>query len=405
MKLRALRCLFVVACITVAVTGCGSSTSSPPTTVKAIAAGDGYSVAIKSDGSLWTWGRDKGGQILLGKNAENTATPARFGTAGDWASVACRSASSFALKTDGSLWGWGGSAFMAFLPPEHGKANGPTRFGDAHDWAAIACGGTEDSGETFCLALKKDGSLWAWGSNSGGGGIGLGEEKSTTTPTRVGAANDWAAIACGDDFSLALKTDGTLWAWGDNSSGQLGIGNTSTPAGAGEMEFPVSTPTRVGKANDWAAVAGGQYFSLALKTDGSLWAWGDNKFGELGRGGTASTVYRPARVGKASDWSAIACGEGFSLALKKDGGLWEWGEMWSGYLRPGYVPAAIYHRHTPFRVGAAHDWASIACGSDHCLAVKKDGTLWAWGFNDDGQLGLGVTGYRLAPTLVTDWSP
>ena len=405
MRLRAVSCSVAVVWIAVTVVGCGSSTSSPPTTVKAIAAGDGFSVAVKSDGSLWAWGWNKGGQVTLRQERREHGHPCAV-----WH---CRRLGLRGLPFGQQLrpedrrrpLGLGRQRLHWLPPPEHGQANGPTRFGAAHSWATIACGGTADTGETFCVALKKDGSLWAWGSNLSGGGIGLGEDKSTGTPTRIGVADDWAAVACGDNFSLALKTDGTLWAWGDNMFGQLGIGNTSTPAGAGETEVPMSTPTRVGKASDWAAIACGDDFSLALKTGGTLWAWGANDWGQLGLGGTASAVYRPARVGEASDWSAIACGDGFSLALKKDGSLWEWGEMRSGYLRPGYVPAALYHGHTPFRVGAAHDWASIACGSNHCLAVKKDGSLWAWGFNDDGQLGLGVTGYRLAPTLVTRWSP
>ena len=234
------------------------------------------------------------------------------------------------------------------------------------------------------MALKKDGSLWAWGSNSFGGGIGLRDHKSTGTPTRIGAANDWAAVACGDDFSLALKSDGSLWAWGDNMSGQLGIGNTSTPAGAGETEVPVSTPTRVGKANDWAADRLRDDFSLALKTDGSLWAWGANDWGLLGLGDTASRCLRPARVGAANDWAAVACGHGSSLALKKDGSLWAWGDMRTGTLdgqlrslattSPTGPPLPVSARPTTGRPSPA--------GSGNCLALKNDGSLWAWGFND-----------------------
>ena len=403
MRLKAVSCSVAVVWIAVTVAGCGSHSSSLPTTVKAIAAGEGYSVAIKSDGSLWAWGRNKGGQILLGKNAENTATPARFGTASDWVSVACRSASSFALKTDGSLWGWGGSAFMGFLPPEHGQANGPTRFGDAHDWAAIACGGTADSGETFCLALKKDGSLWAWGSNLSGGGIGLGDDKSTGTPTRIGAANDWAAVACGENFSLALKKDGSLWAWGDNSAGQLGLGDTSVPAGEGQQTDVVPTPTRVGSAHDWAAIACGDDFSLALKIDGSLWAWGAGYVGDTsaapGGGEQSGITSNPTRVGSASDWTAIACGAQYGLAVKSDGSLWAWGRNDFGQLGLGDTT----DRAAPTRVGVANDWVAVACGVFHSLALKKDGSLWTWGQNKYGQLGLGDTTDRHVPTEVTGW--
>ena len=126
------------------------------------------------------------------------------------------------------------------------------------------------------LALRGNGSLWSWGRNQYGQ-LGLGDTKNRLTPNRVGTANDWAALACGQDWSLALKTDGSLWAWGDNRMGALGLGDIKNR----------HTPTRVGTASDWAAVACGRGHSLALKTDGSLWAWGWNDSGQLGQGGQA----------------------------------------------------------------------------------------------------------------------
>jgi len=360
MKLRAFRCLFIIACITMAVAGCGSrSHTSVPIAKTKIAAGMDFSLALKSDGSLWAWGRNENGQLGLGREDwphKANPTPRQVGTANDWAAVACDFGYSLALKTDGSLWAWGGSTFT------------PTQVGTGDDWAAITAG----------LALRTDGSLWALGGNNG------------VTPTQVGNANDWAAISGGYDHSLALKKDGSLWAWGQNGYGELGLGSADTKA------HP--TPTQVGTDNDWTAVVAGYDYSLALKTDGSLWAWGWNLHDQAGLGDTTKRT-SPTQVGTDSDWTAIAGGWGYNLALKRDGSLWAWGDNANGELGPGYTA----HIDSPTRIGSATDWAAITCGAGFSLALKRDGSLWVWGYNKYGQLGLGDTKDRHVPTRATGW--
>ena len=251
------------------------------------------------------------------------------------------------------------------------------------------------------LAVKSDGTLWAWGMNNCGQlGLGTSDASPTEanpTPTQVGDASDWAAVACGSYHSLALKTDGTLWAWGWNDPGEIGLGDSKSP----------SVPTQVGTANDWAAVAGGgtavSGYSLAIKKDGSLWAWGNSHWGQLGLGYSMESRDTPARVGAASDWAAVACGGAHTLALKSDGTLWAWGDSQYGQLGLGDQVST----GTPTQVGTANDWAAVACGYMHSLALKKDGSLWAWGWNKYGQLGLGDTAGRHSPTQVgaaNDWT-
>jgi alpha-tubulin suppressor-like RCC1 family protein len=280
--------------------------------------------------------------------------------------LATGSQHTLALRADGSLWGWGQNDTGQLGDGTTLTRTSPVRVGTATDWLALAAGASHS------LARKADGSLWAWGSN-GSGQLGDGTTLTRTSPVRVGTAGDWLALAAGASHSLARKTDGSLWAWGYNGYGQLGDGTFANR----------TTPVQVGTATDWAAVAAGGSHSLALKADGSLWAWGSNGSGQLGDGSVVYYRSSPVRVGTATDWLAVAAGASHSLALKADGSLWAWGNNGFGQLGDGTGA----NRSSPVRVGTDADWAAVAAGAYHSLALKADGSLWAWGWNYYGQLG------------------
>jgi len=399
MKLRAVRCLVVIACVTAAVAGSASGLSRPsrslPMAGSKIACGYDFCLTVNVDGSLWAWGKNGDGQLGLG-DTKDRHSPTRVGTANDWAAVAGGLSHSLALKTDGSLWAWGlNNHGQLGLGDSVLEEDSPTQVGTATDWVAVACGWEHS------LALKSDGTLWAWGDNSSGqlavGSAGLPSVTTVADPIQVGSGKDWVVAAAGGDSSLGLKNQGSLWGWGNNRSGQLGLGNRG-PYGVKVV------PTRVGVAGDWSAIACGGFDTLALKADGSLWAWGSNKYGELGLGDAKGRLI-PTRVGRASNWTAVACSGVHSLALKTNGSLWAWGMNNHGQLGLGDTT----QRHTPKRVGVARGWTAIACGSyyangDHNLALREDGSLWAWGGNGAGQLGLGDTKSRHVPTRVPGWS-
>ncbi|MEW6556881.1 MAG: hypothetical protein AB1349_05935 [Elusimicrobiota bacterium] len=255
----------------------------------------------------------------------------------------------------------------------------------AQTWLKVSGGGYHT------IAIKSDGTLWAWGYN-GYGELGLGYTTQRTTPTQVGTASNWSSVSCGVFHTIAIKTDGTLWAWGDNEYGQLGLGDTTDRW----------TPTQVGTASNWSSVSGGEYHTIAIKTDGTLWAWGYNNYGQLGLGDTTNRT-TPIQVGTLTNWSSVSCGDYHTIAIKTDGTLWTWGWNYSGQLGLGDTT----NRTTPTQVGTASNWSSVSGGEYHTIAIKTDGTLWAWGGNGNGQLGLGDTTDRNTPTPVgtlTNWS-
>lgn len=248
----------------------------------------------------------------------------------------------------------------------------------------IALGGNHSA------VIRPDGSLWAWGSNHYGQ-LGLSDNVDRSSPVRVGVAEDWLRLSSLNDHALAVKADGSLWAWGWNRDGQLGLGHTSDR----------NVPTRIGSRNDWQDVDAGQLFSLAIRKDGSLWAWGENWYGQLGLGDNVDYL-DPARVGSGFDWVAVEASERFSLGVKRDGTLWAWGANYSSQLGVGDSS----NRNSPVQVGVDGNWSAVSPGRFHVLALKEDGTLWAWGDNGAGLLGLGDTVDRSSPVQIgldNDW--
>jgi alpha-tubulin suppressor-like RCC1 family protein len=353
-----------------------------------LSAGD-HSLAIKGDGSLWAWGWNMKGQ-LGGGDRENRTVPTRVGTDTDWVSVAAAVNHSVALKSDGSLWTCGNNLAFSNLgigpyPTAPDCATSFVRVGADNDWAVI------QPGCNWTAALKTDGSLWVWGGDEETGAMGLGQGVSIAhVPTRVGADNDWTSVRCGQSEIWAFKTDGSLWTCGRNDYGQLGLGDTENRYGL----------TRV-PGDDWAAVCGTAFHTMAVKTDGSLWGWGLNYCGQLGNGLNELAHYTsPIRVlNDDNDWPILPLSGGSvyfsSAAIKSGGSLWTWGGNQLGELglgddvRTGSGGSydAPEHRRIPTRVGTDTDWAAVSCGYIFMMALKSDGSLWTTGNNTYGNLG------------------
>jgi len=248
-------------------------------------------------------------------------------------------------------------------------------------------------GAEHTLAICSSGYLWAWGNNASGQ-LGDSTNISKTVPTLISRQKIWQTIACGSNYSMAIRKDGSLWAWGNNVTGQLGYETTDTY---------VSSPVRAGTGTDWTAVACGFGHTLGLKRDGSLWSWGNNNTGQLG---DSENVYgvnsTPKQVGNDLNWEAIACGVSFSVALKTDGTLWAWGDNSMGQLGDG----TIIQRNTPVRLGKDSSWVKINSLYAHTAALRNNGFIWTWGNNISGQLGDGTTIARNNPTRIgtdIDW--
>jgi alpha-tubulin suppressor-like RCC1 family protein len=385
-----------------------TTTNSTPVTTfsggtdwKQVSNGTLHTAAIKVDGTLWTWG--DGNEGRLGNNQTvDISTPITTFTGGtNWKQISCGGYHISAIKTDGTLWTWGGNFDLAtgrvdcFRVPV-------TTFALETTWADAATTDpyTISAGATHTAAIKTDGTLWIWG--NGGNGR-LGNEnitlRSTPVTTSTGGTN-WKRVSAGNINTAAIKTDGTLWTWGANGSGQLGDNDTT---GGTAKSIPVTT---FAGGTNWKQVSVGQQHIAAIKTDGTLWTWGNGfNGGQLGNGITIGNISTPITTfSGGTNWKQVSARGNITAAIKTDGTLWTWGYGDDGALGNATITTAS----TPVTTFAGGtNWKQISVGRYSIGAIKTDGTLWTWGFGGFGPLGNADTSSRSTPVTTfaggTDW--
>ena len=340
----------------------------------------------------YRWGlSDNGNQAgLLGQNSNiRYSSPVQI--PGSWTGVAGR----LSVKQDGTLWalgqvGQGQAGNNTGDGSNDGKISSPTQISGA--WATAS---TKIMGAPrMSLALKKDGTLWSWGRNQEGG-LGLNDRTERSSPTQVGTDTDWDVVnankADSNMISHGIKTDGTLWVWGTSYYGRLGLGPSPT-----SYSSPVQLP------GTWSMTSLGSDSVGGIKTDGTLWTWGNGDFGKTGHNNVGTTYSSPRQVGANTNWPVYSAGTYVSGGVKTDGTLWTWGQ---GAALGQNNPYPVGYS-SPKQVGANTNWVTVTISESVGSGLKNDGTLWVWGAGNYGAMGDNTETSRSSPIQVgssTDW--
>ncbi len=361
---------------------------STGTSTIGIACGSAHSLFLKSDGTVWGSGGNTYASVGDGTNFERSI-PVQATGLSSIVAVAGGASHSLALKSNGTVWAWTSNNSMGSV----GDGTTTARY-SAVQVSTLTGITAISAGYYDNMALKSDGTVWTWGLNTNGE-LGTGTTTNQTSPVQVSSLSGITAVSCGYYHDLALKSDGTVWAWGDNSKGEIGDGTTTAR----------TTPVQVSSLTGIVGISAGYYFNLALKSDGTVWAWGDNSSAQLGDG-TFTQRTTPVQVSGLSGIIAVEASQGgasgtFGLALKNDGTVWGWGYNTNGELADGTAT----QRSTPVQVSGLNGVVAIAAGGNHSLALKQDGSVQSWGSNLFGQMGVGTSYGILFPIVGFNVSP
>ena len=348
------------------------------------------------------WGNAGTGQ--LGQNA--AGTPARHSSpiqipGNNWANVNhARSQTVIAAKDDGTLWSWGGQSYGDGGRNNLTSASSPTQVGSGTDWSTEKR--VNASGHNFSMYVKNDGTMWSAGRNNKGQ-LGLGHRdnggnnSAFSSPCQV-LGSDWSAASSCYDSSLGLRSDGTMWSWGSNSYGKLGLSNLT------QYSSPVQLP-----GTSWAKITGNGNFA-ALKTGGELYTWGFNREGQLGHNTQSDSppfgsVSSPKQI--PGTWRDVSAMREGCYGVRTDGTLWAWGRNQYGELGLNqHWNPTNNGISSPTQVGSGTDWKWVSTGTYTCYAQKTDGSLWSWGRNLYGDMGVNEGATKTSsPTQIggTDW--
>jgi alpha-tubulin suppressor-like RCC1 family protein len=355
----------------------------------AVAGGFGFTVALKADGTVWAWGHNNDGQLGDGSNTDHYTPAPVSGLTNVTAIEVGDGTHALAIKRDGTVWAWGRNVEGQLGDGTTSPHLTPIQVSGLTNVVAIAAGGAHS------LAVKADGTVWSWGRNNEGQ-LGDGSTTPHLTPAQVPGLSGVTAVRAGYSFNLALRTDGaptgTLWMWGVNVYGMLGDGTSSTRV------------TPFSQLSNVTAIAGGTVDGGIVLTDGTARMWGGNFHGEDGDGQKIHQNLLPVTVMAVPSLQQLKTGDGHTLGLTTDGTVWSWG--YDAYSQVSHEWSTGSDQLTPEpTIGVpAGTIIAIATGQWHSLALAQDGTIWAWGDNQFGELGDGTQQPYARPIQVPNFS-
>lgn len=352
-----------------------------------VRAGSDYSVAITSLGAMYTWGENSFGELGDGTTV-NKSSPVHIGT-DSWSIIGAGYSHTVGIKSTGTLWGWGAGSSSQLGDSYTTNQSSPVQI-TTGSWNSVS------AGDNYSLALNSSNSLFAWGVNTYG--------QRGFLPTSN--ASSWTLVAGNADFTLAIKLNGTLWAWGNNNSGQLGDSTTISKSS------PVQIPGSWSLVKAQLSPSGSGYGTVAgIKTDGSLWAWGNNSTGQLGQSDTIS-YSSPVQVASDKTWNQVSVNGSFMVAVTSDyATVWTWGSNNLGQLGDN----TTISKSSPVQIlsaflGTGNSWTSIGTNATSGFVVQQRtasgdlngsaSTTYAWGGNDSGQLSNNATVNRSSPVAL-----
>jgi len=343
--------------------------------------------------ALWMWGRNTNAQ--LGDNSiVNKSSPIQTIALGtNWREADSGTAHTVAIKTDGTLWSWGIQQYGSLGDNSSGitsKSSPVQTVSGGTSWR------TASAGKDSTAAIKTDGTLWMWGLGFGGN-LGNNSILDRSSPVQtVGDTINWQKVSVGRRSSSGgIKTNGTLWMWGYGGYGILGTNNINS------RSSPVQT---ISGGTNWKQLSVGRDSTAAVKTDGSLWVWGLNTFGQLGNNGTVSSYQPIQTISNVNTWKQSSVGDTHMAAIKTNGSLWVWGRNTAGSLGNN----STINVSSPVQtVSVGTNWQKVSSNRYRSAAIKTDGSLWLWGYGAVGSLGNNATNNRSSPVQTisrgTDW--
>lgn len=357
-------------------------TTTIPVMLKDISVGYDHTLALMSDGTVMAWGNNDYGQLAVNDQIKPSYTPLEVKGLNKVIAIAAGFKYSLALKSDGTVLQWGSP-----LGESMDYYSSPTKIIDLQDVKQIY------SSFSRSYAVKDDGTLWAWGDGNLGA-LGEGNRLVTVQPIQILGMQNVANIAIGLSSTTLLKTDGTVWTWGSNMFGELGNGETGF--GIGDQSKDVLIPFQLKELNHITQISSGYSHTLALSSDGTVWVWGENSYGQLGNGDTENQLI-PIEIKVSSPVRIVVASRTHSYILIQSGDIWGWGDNLRGGLGNGTFKPVT----SPQPIVNQNNIIAIRSSEQQIFTFSANGQIWTWGDNSYGQLGINqYESVYLSPQLL-----